>query len=129
MILGFKKRFVYPIEDGTKKHTFREDKNDRWRVGMKIHMATGVRTKNYNKFREETCLGIQKVEIKWKNPPADSFSGRSVKVYIDGKDITNDCDKLDLLIKNDGFEDRLDFFSWFISDFSGKIIHWTNLKY
>lgn len=47
MILSFKEQFIPKILDGTKIHTIREDKKNRWEAGKKIHFATGVRTKNY----------------------------------------------------------------------------------
>ena len=131
MVIGFKKQFVPKILDGTKQHTMREDANNRWKVGMKMHMATGVRTKGYNQFAEKICTGIQNVEIKWRNPPADSFpfQGRSVKVFIDGKNISNNDEILDNLVEKDGFNDRKEFFTWFSEDFTGKILHWTDFKY
>lgn len=129
MILGFKKQFVEPILAGTKKHTIRKDEHSRWEAGRKIDMATGVRTKDYNKFAEKTCISIQEIEIKWWHPLPDSFGGSSVQVFIDGKNISHHDHILDKLIKNDGFNDRKEFFEWFSVNFKGKIIHWTKLKY
>ena len=129
MVIGFKKQFVPKILDGTKEHTIREDATNRWKVGMTMHMATGVRTKGYNQFAKKTCIGIQNVEIRWRNPPADSLEGRSVKVFIDGKNISSHDEILDTLVKKDGFTDRKEFFTWFSEDFTGKILHWTDFKY
>lgn len=130
MVIGFKKQFVPKILDGTKEHTIREDATNRWKVGMTMHMATGVRTKGYNQFAKKTCLGIQKVEIKWHNPPANqSHLGRGVKVLIDGENISHNDEILDALVKKDGFNDRKEFFSWFSEDYTGKILHWTDFKY
>lgn len=61
MILSFKSQFILPIIKGTKIHTVREDPNHRWEAGRKTHMATGVRTKFYNCFREDECTGVQDV--------------------------------------------------------------------
>ena len=55
MILSFKPQFVPKILDGTKKHTIRADKHNRWHNKMTIHFATGVRTPQYEKFDEKTC--------------------------------------------------------------------------
>lgn len=129
MILGFKPQFVQPILNGTKKHTIREDKNNRWKVGNSIQMATGVRTKNYYEFNNGVCKAIQKIQIKWTPYDPDSLQGRSVRVFIDGKDVTMKDDIIDALVVNDGFESRLEFFTWFSDNFEGKIIHWTDLKY
>ena len=136
MILGFKPQFVKPIFNGTKIHTIRRDEHDRWKAGRKIDMATGVRTKNYTKFAEKVCISTQTIEIKWTEAPEDSFQGRSVRVYIDGKDVTikwfdeHTYDTVvDALSRNDGFSDLKDFFAWFSEDFKGKIIHWTDFRY
>lgn len=136
MVIGFKEQFVEPILDDLKNHTIREDATNRWKVGMTMHMATGVRTKKYKQFAEKICTGIQKIEIKWKNPPPDySHLGRSVKVFIDDINVSDkwfeDTDEMivEVLAKNDGFNDLVDFFGWFSEDFTGKLIHWTDLKY
>lgn len=63
MVIGFKEQFVYKILNGTKIHTIREDKHDRWRPGMTMHMATGVRTKNYKQFHEDNCTSVQEISI------------------------------------------------------------------
>lgn len=84
MILGFKTKVggkltlfvqkilacvmaVYAAEYIPKKHTIRAGK--RWKVGMKLHLATGVRTKEYFQFNEnikglEVCKCVQSIEIK-----------------------------------------------------------------
>lgn len=41
MILSFKKQFLDPIITGSKIHTIRADKPNRWKPGNKIHFATG----------------------------------------------------------------------------------------
>jgi hypothetical protein len=135
MILPFKHQFVPKILDGTKKHTIREDKHNRWKEGRLIDMATGVRTKNYNKFTEQICTGTQKIEIIWREAKPDRLEGRSAMVFIDGINVTNhwfqDTDEMivEVLAKNDGFDNLTDFFAWFSEDFTGKLIHWTDLRY
>lgn len=136
MVIGFKEQFVESILDGSKIHTIREDAHNRWKEGMIMHMATGVRTKKYKQFAEKVCIKIQKIEIKWENPPTElPHLKRSVKVFIDGINVSHkwfeDKDEmlLEVLVKNDGFKDYNSFFDWFCEDFTGKIIHWTNSKY
>lgn len=122
-----------PVNIDGKLHTFREDKNDRWKAGKDIHFAINNRTKNYFQFAPVVpCISTQKVEI-------NHFLGYS-QVLIDNKlygeifhhgldDIYQYTDDLEILAKNDGFDSVEDFFAWFNKDWSGKIIHWTNLKY
>ena len=120
MILGFKERFKQPILTNKKIHTIREDIHNRWRAGMKIHMATGVRTKKYNQFAEQTCKSIQHIVII-------HLHDYDPIIRIDERQLS--IDEIQQLAWNDGFENIAEFFLWFHSDFKGKIIHWTNLTY
>lgn len=115
MILAFNPQFEPRILSGRKIHTIREDKTNRWKPGNKIQMATGVRTKKYNCFKEAVCVAVQSIEIT-KN-----------KVYIDGKKLNKQ--EIKTLAINDGFNGIVDFFKWFNQDFAGKIIHWTHFQY
>lgn len=124
MVLGFKPQFKEPILKKKKKHTIRKDENDRWKPGMKIHFATGVRTKLYHQFYEGFCKSTQKIQILWDNI---SLNGEFISILIDGRLI--DLDEVETLAINDGFEDVSEFLNWFSEDFEGKIIHWTDLRY
>lgn len=123
MILSFKKHFVPKIEDGSKKHTIREDKPNRWKHGNKIHFATGVRTKHYNNFKQGSCTGVQPIKIdpKSKTVTIDVLTG----YMIGDKPMTIHPSKMEDFAKNDGFDSLEDFWKWFDEPFSGKIIHWT----
>lgn len=129
MILGFTKtwtvrgkkittEFENKITSGIKIHTVRQDVNDRWREGMKIQFANGVRTRHYNCFKVGECISVQ-----------DIFIGSDHSILIDNKFLDND-QKL-LFAKNDGFDCIQDFWEWFdvLTPFEGKVIHWTNKKY
>ena len=109
--------FQEKVLSGEKIHTVRWDAKNRWRPGMKIHFATGVRTNNYNCFKEGVCTAVQSIEIKERD------------VYIDG--VRLNWDELEEFAKNDGFDDLEGFWAWFdsYSPFTGKIIHWTNKRY
>lgn len=132
MVLGFKRKhkdgrptgFAPKILSGVKKHTIREDEPDRWKEGVIIQMAYGVRTKDYEQFNAgrsdlEVCTGTQKIEIKWKN--------HDYTVKVDGRVLSRE--QVELLAINDGFDDLVEFLTWFSADFKGKIIHWTKLRY
>ena len=122
MVIGFKERFIKPILAKTKKHTIREDAHNRWKEGMKMHMATGVRTKKYNQFNEDTCKSIQEIEII---RTSDYLEKTIIK--IDGRNLTQD--EVQQLAWNDGFDNLIDFWMWFADGFKGKIIHWTEMRY
>jgi uncharacterized protein YqfB (UPF0267 family) len=119
MMLGFNQRFVKPIATQTKIHTIREDQHNRWKPGTKIHMATGVRTKNCRKFREEVCVSTQEIEI--------IYHFGAINVFIDDVRLTQF--EIYQLALNDGFFSLAEFKEWFNQDFKGKIIHWTDFRY
>lgn len=120
-------RFVEKIADGTKKHTMREDKKNRWKPGNKIHMCTGPRFKKDRCFNNShTVISTQKVRI------LRCISGpRIFIVKIDGRVLTPG--ETGMLAKNDGFDMTSDFYRFFMPNGVNrkvlKLIHWTNLKY
>ncbi len=123
MVLSFRPQFISKILDGSKIHTIRADKHNRWKAGMKIHFVTGARTKHYRCFKEGVCTGVQSI-----------FMNRGAfgifDVFVDGKHLNSDTVKI--LAGNDGFGASLDFIHFFGSGtfrWEGKIIHWTGLKY
>lgn len=117
MILSFKPQFVPAIVAGVKIHTIRVDAPNRWAPSKRIHFATGVRTSNYQQFYEDECRSVQSVAL---DP--------EYKVAVVDRKVLSDK-RLELLAKNDGFASVEDFWKWFDKPFTGKIIHWTNLKY
>jgi hypothetical protein len=134
MVLGFKEQFVDRILNGSKIHTIREDSKSRWKQSMVIQMATGVRTKKYNKFTEQICISTQKFQIIWNIPFGEEYKGRLFKVFIDDRCMNNNFwhsneSMLEVIARHDGFDSVNDFLDWFSEDFTGKLIHWTDLKY
>lgn len=120
--------------ENPKIHTIREDKNERWKPGTKIDFFINCRQKNMFRFAPVLpVVSVQKVEIKW----FDLFGKKMVRVFIDNQSFA--CVKFDselivtgkilLFSQNDGFDSVEDFFAYFNEDFTGKIIHWTDLKY
>ena len=150
MILGFKQyfpdgsstNFKEQILDDTKIHTIRA--GDRWRKGLSIEMATGVRTKHYNQFNIDrpdlqVCKNVQDIFMTYDYrlriivAEVDSYMGGDV-FDLNGKQLIR-------LAVNDGFPDYSFFDRFFYNAikenekltghawFSGQIVHWTDLKY
>lgn len=114
---NFKKKILA----GEKIHTMREDFGERWKVGMLIHLATGVRSKDYECFTRGEVFSIQKVKI-------DYDGGRTVpKISIDGRDIGTF--ETVMLAKNDGFAGITSFLEWFNKSGEYRLIHWTKYTY
>jgi len=136
MLLTFSKdQFKDKILDGTKIHTIRTDKSERWKRGMKIHFWRG-NPRNTNakikphQFHESHCTSVQKIQFVWRTVNEGMLNeGRAVQVWIDGRNVTTDDQIIDALVKNDGFDSRKEFFEWFNEDFKGKLVHWTKLRY
>ncbi len=120
MVLGFKQQFKEKILNGSKIHTIRIDKNNRWKVGMPIQFATGVRTKKYECFKKVKCVSVQEIELNfWNSSPT---------IIIEGKRIS--YEQSEELAKNDGFEDLSGLMGFFgIKNIKAKLIHWTDFKY
>lgn len=112
-----------------KIHTIREDKTDRWKPETIIHFMqwTGrpYHSKCYHFAPLIPCISTQSIEIEY-------VLSKPI-VVIDNSYFYNPILGIDKgmlkLANNDGFETIEDFFKWFHHDFSGKIIHWTDLIY
>lgn len=112
-----------------KIHTMRV--GNRWRSGMTIHMAIGVRTKNYHQFNKgipelEKVKSIQNITIKVFSGHPNG--GNFYAIRIDGGNELSRSEVEKLAI-NDGFSSIFEFEKWFNKDFEGQIIHWTDFKY
>lgn len=131
MILPFKPRFKSPILKGRKIHTLREDKHQRWAAGKTIHMATGVRSKEYNNFATKTCTGVQQIALQ--NNYGNYQAALEVKPGLTTLITEHD---LNLVAINDGFDSLDDFMGFFFKnpyhtkgEVIMRIIHWTDLMY
>lgn len=137
MILGFKTHvdgnetgFVDKILAGQKIHTLREDPDERWQVGMKIHFATGVRTPEYKQFYTGYVTAIEPVYMQSDCGCVCMTVG---KRYFWRKDLQN-------FAQNDGFDADYHFENWFLPLIKAKekkglpglklrLIHWTDYRY
>jgi len=109
-----------------KIHTIRRDASNRWKTGNLIHFYIYTYTKNQFQFAPILkCVSTQKIDIVWHD--ADGFKCAIPNVYINNRWIVGE--DLKQLALNDGFISVNDFFAYFNTDFTGKLIHWTNLKY
>lgn len=131
------------IKKFAKIHTMREDPHNRWKPGMSIQMVyRGPKYSILDHFNKgipelEKCVSVQKVKIEWfifhmKGLPimgTKDSTRREPRVIIDDIVFPSGCSQIRDLAKNDGFDSLYDFFKWFNKDFSGKIIHWTDLRY
>ena len=118
-----------------KLHTFRENLKGTWKPGVIAQPMfwTGrpYHSKPFYFAPKFTVVSTQKVEIKHVFSGITEINGmRPIsipEVIIDGKTLSRS--ETMRLAKNDGFNSLDEFFAWFNKDFTGTIIHWSNLKY
>jgi hypothetical protein len=124
-LVPYEFNFEYFKDCTPKLHTIRDDKNDRWKVGNKIDFFINCRQKNMFRFAPVLpVVSVQKIEIVY-----DKIFGKNLYPDVLIDNVKLHPNKLDELAQNDGFDTIQDFFAYFDKDFTGKIIHWTNLKY
>lgn len=141
---AYKRKFFKPffgtsdsVSLKPKLTSIREDKNNLWKPGRKIHFIINNRTKN--RFQFAPVIEVKKVQ----HIHIDYYIKDSVCVFIDDElvcygslkdknrffsSLSNDIDINNVAV-NDGFDSVQQFFNWFDRDFTGKIIHWTDLRY
>lgn len=125
MILSFKTKFsngeptdfVEKILSGEKIHTIREDPGCRWKAGMHIHFATGVRTKQYKQFHSAVCTKVEELEMD------------SGEVFVINRTSQKKID-IQLLAKNDGLtREQFNAFFFHPIPYYMRLIHWTPYRY
>jgi hypothetical protein len=133
MILSYsKEKFKGMVLNGTKLHTIRTDENRKWKPGMKIHhwlrnpRLKGKVNPAPHQFAEGVCDGVEEVVIVRTGDMDHQLS-----VNIGGHELS--LNEINTLAINDGFVGLKDFRMWFVSNaqpkFSGRIIHFTSLRY
>jgi len=109
-----------------KLHSIRA--GERWAPGMFMHLAYGVRSKNYQCFQLATVKTTQRIIV----------SNRDKKILVATRGIDNAYiihfkklkqDQVEQLAINDGFTSVDQFWKWFDHDLSGQIISWTGKLY
>ena len=112
MTLGFsKEEFKEKILRGTKIHSIREDKADRWKDGILIHFVTGNRTKHRNEFLLYSCTGIQEITITYHKGLREVCINDKV-FYWDYEGQNGNEFEMEQLAYNDGFDSIEDFFAY-----------------
>lgn len=127
---GFPTHFVEHVETGRKWHSIRA--GERWRVGMVIHMATGVRTKGYRCFRTSEVVGVQRIKIV-PSPLAEGIPRVLVERGEQRVLRRLEAWQVFALAINDGFDTCYAFNAWFrdacrdakSTAFRGQIVMWT----
>lgn len=105
-------------------HSITKDTLKRWSAGTPIHFQISIPIRTILQFAPvKKTVSVQRIEIRWTDP--DGWKLPEPNIYIDGTWFFD----YDTLVKNEGFPSVGSFFKYHNKDFTGKIIHWTNLKY
>jgi hypothetical protein len=123
MILGFSEKlpsgkpshFPEKILLGIKKSTIR--KKFRWKVGDKIHFATGVRIKKYKQFATGIVTKVYHIIIEPKSRIRILKKGSQINIYPN-------TDLMNLFVRGEGFDSEDDFWEWFTDSMEGQLIYW-----
>jgi hypothetical protein len=112
-----------------KIHTIREDNKSRWYDARLIHAVINNRQKGkmLTFAPPFKCWYVQNISIKWENTIHAQIPFESCTITIDG--IKLNFRESQQLAVNDGFENLNEFSAYFNTNFTGKLIHFTDFKY
>ena len=113
--LNFLKVNVPKIESGEKPHTIRRLGKRQFKVGDRLYLYWGQRTKSCQKIGETNCIKVDSIRIY----------GDTKEIILNGKLL--EPEQIAKLAIRDGFQDTMDFFEFFsrYSDFDGQVIWWN----
>jgi len=103
---SFKKQFVPMILDGSKVHTIRRRRKHPIKVGVKLFLYTGMRTKQCKLIAVIECVKVEPIVIM-----PDEKSLFIPNIY-NGWDLLS-VNAINQIAHEDGFEDAYDFFDFF----------------
>lgn len=113
--LNFQKQFADLVEKGIKKQTIRAYRKRPFKIGDKLYLYTGMRTKKCKNLGEVKCKGVYHFRI-------NEFG----LFFINGKLLMGKDQFLFAL--QDGFSSTLEMIDWFDKNhglpFKGQLIIW-----
>jgi hypothetical protein len=120
---SFKRQFVRPILDGTKRQTIRADRRRHARPGEELQLYTGMRTKECRLICRARCLDVLPIFIAFRK------RARTDWVRVGGKKLDRPSE-LDAFARHDGFKDWGELREFWrtnhpgVCDFRGVMITW-----
>lgn len=132
-LLGYKKRFVKPIQQLLKEWTIRDFRKIPIKPGERLYMYTGLRTKHCKKIGEAICRWTSQIIIHEDSVCIDNYGDAGEFVSF-GNDV-NDYRSLDWFAAKDGFKDWDDLKAfWYQAHgkdcfpYTGEIIKFTKVR-
>lgn len=116
-ILSFKKQFAELVETGQKRQTIRKMRKYPIKVDDRLYLYTGLRTKQCRKLGESIASYVPDIMMRPKQ-----------EIIIVNNNWLSDYE-IEILAKNDGFDNVDDFFMFFreYERFIGQLIRWDEI--
>lgn len=118
--LNFKARWADKVESGEKPHTIRALRKRPFKVGDRVYLYTGMRTRTCRKLGESDCIRVEPIKIgQTACEPLGFVEIGKVRLF---------AAQIMALARNDGFEALDEFFDFFVPNggvFEGQFIEWT----
>lgn len=115
-VISFDARFADAVACGAKRQTIRPRRKKPVKIGDKLHLFTGLRTKARRRLGLGICVDVQDIRIESDD-----------SVALDGVHLLRD--ELHGLAQADGFDNTAQFIEWFRSHYGlpwvGQMIQWT----
>lgn len=117
-LYNFQPRFVAPIREGVKRQTIRATRKHPDKPGSRMHLYTGLRTKNARIIDIVTCTSVHSILI-------GQSLFEEVVIEVDGWQL--DPVGMSLLAFKDGFDSLPDFLEFWRGrlPFKGHIYSWA----
>lgn len=125
--INFKPEFKEKIINGEKTTTIRKQRKTPFQIGKLLYIYTNSHADSHAGFKEtqtkktDPLIKTEITDIKMIKIDTDN------SIFLDGKKIKEN--EVDELIKKDGFNSKLDFFSFFRRQydipFHGVLIYWA----
>lgn len=125
-LLNFQSRFAPLVESGEKRQTIRAHRKDGRdpKVGDRLFLYTGARTKECRKLGESGCVRAERIEIGSKGSIVLGFAGRFP--------VTLNERSRERFARADGFESWTELVGWFEAThglpFRGLLIEWDEIE-
>ena len=120
---SFKRRFVGPIQSGSKCQTIRADRKRHAIQGEELQLYTGMRTKACEMIGRAACINVAPIRIDVENGRIELESGTALTTLAE----------LDAFARIDGFEEWGEMRRFWeenhpdIRVFSGVLIRWCDI--
>jgi len=118
--LSFQAQFAHMVESGEKLQTIRAHRKRPFRVGDRLYLYSGMRTKQCRKLGEAICTETRSVRLTTHG----SF-------YLDGF-ILWGRSEVEPFARRDGFANMSEMVEWFETNhglpFDGQLVRWDKLE-